>query len=62
MGKRLQAIAHDGGSTITATYTLDPRSGLPLLVDNGINVTMILYGQTAIGEYAAQTAEWRYYL
>jgi hypothetical protein len=31
-------------------------------VDNGINVTMILYGQTAVGEYAAQTAEWRYYL
>jgi hypothetical protein len=37
-------------------------SGLPLLVDNGANVTLILYGQTAVGEYAVQTAEWRYYL
>jgi YD repeat-containing protein len=53
----LQAIAHAGGSAITAIYTLDPRSGLPLLVDNGMNVTMILYGQVAIGEYAVQTAE-----
>jgi hypothetical protein len=61
-GSRLQAIAHANGSTITATYTLDPRSGLPLVVDNGINVTMILYGQAAIGEYAVQTGEWRYYL
>jgi hypothetical protein len=61
-GNRLQAIAHAAGSTITATYTLDPGSGLPLLVDNGINVTMILYGQAAIGEYVAQTAEWTYYL
>jgi hypothetical protein len=61
-GNRLQAIAHASGSTITATYTLDPRSGLPLLVDNGTNVTMILYGQVAIGEYAVQTAEWHYYL
>jgi hypothetical protein len=33
-----------------------------LLVDNGINIILILYGQTAIGEYAIQTAEWRYYL
>ncbi len=61
-GNRLQAIAHANGSAITATYTLDSRSGLPLLVDNGTNVTMILYGQTAIGEYAVQTAEWHYYL
>ena len=61
-GNRLQAIAHAAGSTITATYTLDPRSGLPLQVDNGTNVTMILYGQTAVGEYAVQTAEWHYYL
>ncbi|MCP4424975.1 MAG: hypothetical protein GY803_10815, partial [Chloroflexi bacterium] len=34
----------------------------PLMVDNGINVTMILYGQTAIGEYAVQVSEWIYYL
>jgi hypothetical protein len=27
-GSRLQAIAHANGSAITATYTLDPRSGL----------------------------------
>lgn len=33
-----------------------------MLVDNDTNVTMILYGQVAIGEYAVQTAEWHYYL
>ncbi|MCP4420470.1 MAG: hypothetical protein GY805_28015, partial [Chloroflexi bacterium] len=58
-GNRLQAIAHAAGSTITATYTLDPRSGLPLIVDNGTSRTTILYGQAAIGEYSV---EWLYYL
>jgi hypothetical protein len=57
-GSRLQAIAHANGNIITATYTLDPRSGLPLLVDNGTNVTIILYGQTANREYAMQTEKW----
>ncbi len=61
-GRRLQAIAHADASSITATSTLDPRSGLPLSVDNGTNITLILYGQAAIGEYTSQIGAWRYYL
>lgn len=61
-GNRLQAIAYPEGGVLTATYTVDPLSRLPLMVDNGLDTTLILYGQVAIGEYAVQTAEWTYYL
>lgn len=46
-GSRLQAITHANGSAMIATYTLDLDSGLPLLVDNGANVTLILHGRPA---------------
>jgi RHS repeat-associated protein len=60
-GSRLQAVAYTGGTAITTTFTLDSlNNNLPLVTDNGLEVTILLYGIFGLGQY--QDGEWLYYL
>ena len=60
-GGRLQAVAYVGGTAITTTFTLDRLNGnLPLVTQNGIEVTHLLYGLFGLGQY--QDDAWLYYL
>jgi RHS repeat-associated protein len=59
-GQRVQTVAYVMGIPLTTTYSLDRRSGNPLLVDSGGSQRAILYGLFALGEVG--DSEWHYYL
>jgi RHS repeat-associated protein len=58
-GQRVQTVAYMMGIPITTTYSLDRRSGKPLLLAGAGQETAILYGLFALGEIGS---EWHYYL
>jgi RHS repeat-associated protein len=58
-GQRVQTVAYMMGIPITTTYSLDRRSGNPLIVAGAGQETVILYGLFALGEAGS---EWHYYL
>ena len=59
-GQRVQTVAYMMGIPLTTTYSLDRRSGNPLLVDSGGSQRAILYGLFALGEVG--DSDWYYYL
>jgi hypothetical protein len=58
-GQRVQTVAYVMGIPLTTTYSLDRRSGNPLLVDSGGSQRAILYGLFALGEVG--DSDWHYY-